>query len=151
MTRDTRAKLDEPWSRERVLKAVKGRQSREIAEYGYLSRAAHMLVTRIKPAVAERDHPVFAISSAEHEKYRSVLRELIFKELLQPDVPAEYRRQATSELLAFAVCEELMREWHRAVSINQELQVILDGDSVEEPREPTLRELRIYLDSGRPE
>lgn len=151
MTRATRGRLTEPWSRERVLQVVTGRAALEIAEYSYMTRAVHLLLARIKPAMAAREHPVFSISDAEGAKFRAEIEELTFKELLQPDVPAHYRAQAKDGLLAFSISDDLMREWHRARSIVQELQRMFDGDTSESVVDPPLADLRIYLEGGPPD
>lgn len=148
MTLETNGDLAEPFSRERVLAVVKARAAQEISEYQFRSPAVQLLLAGIKPPIVARGHAVFSISDVEQAKFRSEFHELRFKGLLDPDIPPQYRGQLRPDLIGYAVSKDLMREWHRARSIEQELQALLDGPSTSPGTEPTLADLRIYLEGG---
>jgi hypothetical protein len=141
---ETNFLLDEPWSEELVLAVIRSRATHELDDLQYVSPAVRMLLTRIKPAVVANNSRVFSISYAEYDACKDHLRELLSKGLLQPDVPMPERIPAVADLIAFGVSEDLMFEWHRALTFAQEVQALVDGE-LPPPAQPTLEELRIHL------
>jgi hypothetical protein len=147
LTEHTDGSLSEPFSRELILDVVRRRGAQEASENQYRSLAVQLLLVEIKPEVVARDHAVFAITDVEFQKFGPQLEELESKGLLETVPPEPYRREATPELRAFAISDNLMDEWHRARTIEHHLRE-LEDDQPQPPRAPTLAELRIYLEGG---
>jgi hypothetical protein len=147
LTERTNGNLSEPFSRDLILDVITRRGAQEASEYQYRSLAVQLLLVEIKPEIVARDHAVFAITDVEFAKFRSQLEELDSKALLEAIVPEPYRREASEQLRAFAVSNNLMEEWHRARSIEQHLKELLEGE-LSTARQLSLEELRIYLEGG---
>lgn|GEM_PF-5589932 len=144
LAQETQFTLEQPWSYDHVLAVVQARARHEIEDLQYVSPAVRILQMQIKPGVVVNDNDVFSVSRVDYERFEDSFRELLSKGLLERTVPALDAASQDDSLIGFKVADELMREWARARTFEQEVKQLLD--KTEEPKgPPLLQQLRIEL------
>lgn len=138
-------RLTEPWTEEQVLAVVQSRANYEVEDLQYLSPAVRMLQTQIKPQIIAKDNPTFSVSREGYSRFETSLQELVSKGLLERTISTLYGAHFADGLIGFKVSSELMSEWDRALTFEQEVQHLLNEDRSPSKDSLSLDELKIDL------